>query len=79
MATPSIAAFSALDTLTGELLAVVKQTMQPTEVSLWLRHSVSAAKDQPSVGPSRATWSSTAASRTFTKQAVVELPQVPPR
>jgi hypothetical protein len=26
-----------LDTLTGELLAVVEQTMQPTSVSLWLR------------------------------------------
>jgi hypothetical protein len=26
-----------LDTLTGELLAAVNQTMQPTQVSLWLR------------------------------------------
>jgi hypothetical protein len=26
-----------LDTLTGELLAVVDQTMQPTRASLWLR------------------------------------------
>jgi hypothetical protein len=40
----TIAAFSArlrdqvdLDTLTGELLAVVDQTMQPTRASLWLR------------------------------------------
>jgi hypothetical protein len=40
----TIAAFSArlrdevdLDTLTGELLAVVEQTMQPTRASLWLR------------------------------------------
>jgi hypothetical protein len=40
----TIAGFSArlreevdLDTLTGELLAVVEQTMQPTRVSLWLR------------------------------------------
>jgi hypothetical protein len=40
----TIAAFSArlrqevdLDTLTGELLAVVEQTMQPTTASLWLR------------------------------------------
>jgi hypothetical protein len=28
-----------LDTLTGELLAVVNQTMQPTQASLWLRPS----------------------------------------
>jgi NH3-dependent NAD+ synthetase len=40
----TIAAFSArlrdeidLATLTGELLSVVQQTMQPTQVSLWLR------------------------------------------
>jgi hypothetical protein len=40
----TIAAFSArlrqqvdLDSLTGELLAVVDQTMQPTQLSLWLR------------------------------------------
>ena len=40
----TIAAFSArlrqqidLDTLTGELLTVVEQTMQPTQTSLWLR------------------------------------------
>jgi hypothetical protein len=43
-AAQTIAAFSArlrqqvdLDTLAGELLAVVEQTMQPTSVSLWLR------------------------------------------
>jgi hypothetical protein len=43
-ATQTIAAFSArlrdqvdLTTLTGELLAVVDQTMQPTQASLWLR------------------------------------------
>ena len=43
-AAQTIAAFSArlrdqvdLDTLTGELLAVVDQTMQPTRASLWLR------------------------------------------
>jgi hypothetical protein len=28
-----------LDALHGELLAVVDQTMQPTRVSLWLRHT----------------------------------------
>jgi hypothetical protein len=40
----TIAAFSArlrqevdLDALTGELLAVVQETMQPTRASLWLR------------------------------------------
>jgi hypothetical protein len=40
----TVAAFSArlrhqvdLDTLTGELLAVVRQTIEPTQVSLWLR------------------------------------------
>ena len=45
-AAQTIAAFSTrvhqqidLDTLTGELLAVVNQTMQPTQVSLWLRPS----------------------------------------
>jgi hypothetical protein len=42
----TIAAFSArlreevdLDTLTGELLAVIEETMQPTQASLWLRPS----------------------------------------
>ena len=44
-AAQTIAAFSAhlrdeidLATLTGELLTVVDQTMQPTQASLWLRH-----------------------------------------
>jgi hypothetical protein len=41
------------DTLTGELLAVVDHTMQPTQVSLWLRPSVSAAPDQHGTGASR--------------------------
>ncbi|HYY82815.1 MAG TPA: hypothetical protein VFD04_27025, partial [Actinomycetes bacterium] len=43
-AAQTIQAFSArlrqqvdLDTLTGELLGVVEQTMQPTRASLWLR------------------------------------------
>jgi hypothetical protein len=52
----TIAAFSArlrdqvdLDTLTAELLAVVDQTTQPTQASLWLRPQ---AHPRPSVGPS---------------------------
>jgi hypothetical protein len=47
-AAQTIAAFSTrlrdqvdLDTLTGELLAVVDQTMQPTQASLWLRQGPS--------------------------------------
>jgi hypothetical protein len=36
-----------LDTLTGELLAVANQTMEPTRASLWLRAPVATA-DQPS-------------------------------
>jgi hypothetical protein len=50
-AAQTIQAFSArlrqhvdLDTLTAELLAVVDQTMQPTNVSLWLRPSVTASQ-----------------------------------
>jgi hypothetical protein len=35
-----------LDTLTAELLGVVDQTMQPTQVSLWLRPSGSVARQQ---------------------------------
>jgi hypothetical protein len=57
----TIAAFSArlrqqvdLDTLTGELLAVVEDTMQPVSVSLWLRPSVSASPGQRGTGASRA-------------------------
>jgi hypothetical protein len=44
-----IATFSArlhqeidLDTLTGELLAAVERTMQPTQMSLWLRQQEAA-------------------------------------
>jgi hypothetical protein len=40
--------------LTAELLAVVDQTMQPTQASLWLRTSVPASHDQRSTGASRA-------------------------
>jgi hypothetical protein len=45
-----------LDTLTVELLAVVDQTMQPTQVSLWLRPSGSASQDQRPPGASPAAW-----------------------
>jgi hypothetical protein len=58
-AAQTIAAFSTrlrdqvdLDTLTGELLAVVDQTMQPTQRSLWLRPSVGASQHQHSTGTS---------------------------
>jgi hypothetical protein len=36
-----------LDTLTGELLAVVDQTVEPTKASLWLRPMRSIASPQP--------------------------------
>jgi hypothetical protein len=45
-----------LDTLTADLLAVVDQTMQPTQTSLWLRPSGSASQDQRTPGASRAAW-----------------------
>jgi hypothetical protein len=53
-AAQTIAAFSArlrdqvdLDTLTGELLAVADQTMQPTQASLWLRDSPTPPRTSP--------------------------------
>jgi len=52
----TIAAFSArlrdeidLATLTGELLTVVEQTMQPTQVSLWLRPPVEQSAQRSTV------------------------------
>jgi hypothetical protein len=45
-----------LDTLTADLLAVVDQTMQPTQTSLWLRPPGSASQDQRIPGASRAAW-----------------------
>jgi hypothetical protein len=50
-----------LDTLTAEVLAVADQTMQPTQVSLWLRPSGSASQDQRTPGASRAAWQPAAA------------------
>jgi hypothetical protein len=64
----TIAGFSArlrqeidLDTLTGELVAVVEETMQPIQSSLWLRPSDSAALNQRVRGTSRADGRPTAA------------------
>jgi hypothetical protein len=50
-----------LDTLTAELLAVAEETMQPTQASLWLRPSDSAASNQRMRGTSRADGRPTAA------------------
>jgi hypothetical protein len=36
-----------LDTLSSEVLAVVDQTMEPTQVSLWLRPSPPRSSDTP--------------------------------
>jgi hypothetical protein len=67
----TIAAFSArlhqqidLDAMTSELLTLVDQTMQPAQVSLWLRPSRKVPQDHGGVGASRAARQPTAASRT---------------
>jgi len=52
-----------LDSLTAELLAVVDQTMQPIQVSLWLRPSGNVSQDQSGAGASRAASQLAAASR----------------
>jgi hypothetical protein len=65
----TIQAFSArlrqqvdLDSLTVELLGVVEQTMQPTQVSLWLRPPARMPKEPSDAGASRAARSPTSRS-----------------
>jgi hypothetical protein len=53
-----------LDTLSAELLAVVDQAMQPTQVSLWLRPSGNASQNQSTTGASRGAARQPAASST---------------
>jgi hypothetical protein len=67
----TIQAFSAhlreqvdLGTLTAELLGVVDQAMQPTQVSLWLRPSANASQNQSAAGESRGAARQPAASPT---------------
>jgi hypothetical protein len=62
-ATKTIEAYSArlrdqidLDTLSSELLAVVDQTMEPTQVSLWLRPSPQDSSGVPRSEAPPATW-----------------------
>jgi hypothetical protein len=45
-----------LDTLSTELLAVVDQTMEPTQVSLWLRPGPPGSSDTPRSEATPATW-----------------------
>jgi hypothetical protein len=45
-----------LDTLSSELLAVVDQTMEPTQVSFWLRPSPHGSSDTPSSEARPTTW-----------------------
>jgi hypothetical protein len=45
-----------LDTLTADLLGVVDQTMQPTQVSLWLRPSPPGSSSTPRNEAQPTTW-----------------------
>jgi hypothetical protein len=45
-----------LDTLSSELLAVVNQTMEPTQVSFWLRPSLHGSSDTPPSEARPTTW-----------------------
>jgi hypothetical protein len=45
-----------LDTLSSELLAVVDQTMEPTQVSFWLRPSPHDSSDTPPSEARPTTW-----------------------
>jgi hypothetical protein len=45
-----------LDTLSSELLAVVDQTMEPTQVSVWLRPSPHGSSDTPRSEARPNTW-----------------------
>jgi hypothetical protein len=52
-----------LDTLTGELLAVAEETMQPSQVSLWLRAPINGPEGQHGATASRGVSQPTSASR----------------
>jgi hypothetical protein len=45
-----------LDTLSTELLAVVDQTMEPTQISLWLRPSAPGSSGTPRSEAQPPTW-----------------------
>jgi len=79
-AAQTIQAFSArlrqqvdLDTLTGELLAVVDQTMQPTQASLWLRPS-HATTVRRGTGPPHRRWASMSARTADPRRLIYVVP-----